>query len=87
MAPVLAKLVKCDLTGKEFGPTNPDTNTRFLVGVISLELLARYFCQLPLLRFLPQSIDSQQFTSHYFDGADRFTYWQGGINYNAIARF
>jgi hypothetical protein len=58
MAPVLAKLVKCDLTGKEFGPTNPDTNTRFLVGVISLELLARYFLPVALAEILA-TVDRQ----------------------------
>jgi hypothetical protein len=50
---------------QEFGPTNPDTSTRFLVCVISIELFARYPSQPPMLGQLPQSIDSQQFTSHY----------------------
>jgi len=43
----------------EFGSAHRNSNNRFLVGVISIKLLARDFCQPPLMGHFPQPIDSK----------------------------
>ena len=70
MTPVLAKFGKGDRAWQEFGIVNPNPNTQFLIVVVGVKLLARYFCQFALFRCPPQSIDRQRFTLQNPDNSD-----------------